>query len=698
MERTFTDHVAWEAANGKFLSASLEWLRLLLQSRLSHNPPARTAADNPPVSRTTATPLAVALRGGRRPADTPIASGNEPTPEQVPSDRLSAAAAAVRQAEAISPLPALVSLASTFGLSRFERDTLLLCAAPELDPSLAALYAQAQGNNAMTYATFALALSALPDPAWAVVSPQQGLRYWRLIEINQLAGQALTASALRADERIVNVLKGLNYLDDRFEPLTSRLEADLDVTLPDSQEIVVDQVTRQWRSPDGMTPVVQLAGADDSSKRLVAAHAAARCGLLTYHMRASLLPSQAGDLDSLARLWQRETMLLPIALYLDVDDASPRDDASPPVGQFLDRVRCPTFLAVRESWPDLGSLSTLLDVEPPTPGERATAWRGALTPDTDQAFIESLAGQFALDVPAIRAIAEASGDAQQIWRTCRSRTRPRLDALAKRLEPRVSWDDLVLPEEQLTMLHQIADQVAHRTTVYEKWGFGERITRGLGVSTLFAGPSGVGKTMGAEVLANHLDLDLYRIDLSAIVSKYIGETEKNLRQLFDAAEGGGVILFFDEADALFGKRSEVKDAHDRYANTQTNDLLQRMEEYSGLSILATNMRRALDGAFMRRLRFIVEFPFPGLDERRAIWEKAFPERAPRGHLDFDRLAELRLTGGMARNIALNAAFLASASGSEITMPTVLQAARTEFRKLELPIREQDFAWFEERVL
>ena len=247
------------------------------------------------------------------------------------------------------------------------------------------------------------------------------------------------------------------------------------------------------------------------------------------------------------------------------------------------------------------------------------------------------------------------------------------------------------PQEQLDLLHEIGDQVAHRNTVYDNWGFGERITRGLGISALFAGVSGGGKTLAAEVLANELDLDLYRVDLSAVVSKYIGETEKNLRRLFDAAESGSVILFFDEADALFGKRTEVKDSHDRYANIESSYLLQRMEAYGGLSILATNMRHSLDAAFMRRIRFVVEFPFPERDERKLLWQKAFPDNAPTKRLDFDRLAELRVTGGMARNIALNAAFRAASSDQSISMPAVLDAARTEYQKLELPVRSQDFA-------
>jgi SpoVK/Ycf46/Vps4 family AAA+-type ATPase len=300
-------------------------------------------------------------------------------------------------------------------------------------------------------------------------------------------------------------------------------------------------------------------------------------------------------------------------------------------------------------------------------------------------------------VPGISDIARTvppvpeAGLADRLWDACLASTRPRLDALAQRIEPKATWDQFVLPEAELTLLHQIAQQVAKRSTVYETWGFADRMSRGLGISALFTGPSGTGKTMAAEVIANDLRLSLYRIDLSAVVSKYIGETEKNLRQLFDAAEEGGALLFFDECDALFGKRSEVKDSHDRYANIEINYLLQRMESYRGLAILATNMRSALDEAFVRRLRFIVQFPFPGPPERRAIWARVVPEPVPTDPLDLDRLAGFAATGGMIHSIALNAAFAAAHSGSPVTMRAVLDAARGEFRKFDLPFRDRDFA-------
>jgi len=311
-------------------------------------------------------------------------------------------------------------------------------------------------------------------------------------------------------------------------------------------------------------------------------------------------------------------------------------------------------------------------------------------------------GQFDLNLATIRSIAGSSAEVEQrsdagdlhrrLWDACLASTRPELDVLAQRIEAKATWEQIVLPPAEMALLRQIADQVPQRTIVYEEWGFGRRMNRGLGISALFAGDSGTGKTMAAEIMANHLRLNLYRIDLSAVVSKYIGETEKNLRRLFDAAEEGGAILFFDEADALFGKRSEVKDSHDRYANIEVNYLLQRMESYRGLAIMATNARKALDSAFIRRLRFIVNFPFPGIADRRLMWEKALPPETPVGALDFDRLACLNLTGGSISNVALNAAFLAARMGEPVTMVSVLNAALAELRKLERPFNEADLAW------
>jgi len=247
------------------------------------------------------------------------------------------------------------------------------------------------------------------------------------------------------------------------------------------------------------------------------------------------------------------------------------------------------------------------------------------------------------------------------------------------------WEDLILPEMQMSALRQLAAQSRNRMMVYEQWGFSARGRRGLGLSALFSGPSGTGKTLAAEVLAADLQLDMFRIDLSAVVSKYIGETEKNLKQVFDAAESGGVLLLFDEADAIFGKRAEVKDSHDRYANIEVGYLLQRMESFQGIAVLTTNTKASLDKAFQRRLRFSVDFPFPDAAHRAAIWARVFPEQTPTEALDAAKLASLNMSGGNIRNIALNAAFLAAEAGSAVRMEHLLQATQLEAVKTERPI-------------
>ena len=282
-----------------------------------------------------------------------------------------------------------------------------------------------------------------------------------------------------------------------------------------------------------------------------------------------------------------------------------------------------------------------------------------------------------------------SAGTDELWKTCRSLARPKLEDLALRVVPSANWDDLVLPDLQMEVLRQLSAQVRHRMRVYETWGFSGKGRRGLGVSALFAGETGTGKTLAAEVLACDLGLDLYRIDLSAVVSKYIGETEKNLKQVFDAAEEGGVLLLFDEADALFGKRGEVNDSHDRYANIEVGYLLQRMETYQGLAILTTNLKGSLDRAFQRRLRFSINFSFPDAKQRQAIWSRVFPATTPTRALDLKKLAQLNVAGGNIRNIAVNAAFLAAESGGPVEMMHLLQAARLEAHKIERPLSEAE---------
>jgi hypothetical protein len=571
----------------------------------------------------------------------------------------------------------------------------------ELDMRLASLCARAQDDANRPYPTFALALALFDNVRWDIVSPERPLRYWRLIEISQPNAQPLSTSALRADERIVNYIKGLDYLDDRLAAFIVPLEVDTEQKqLPASQQAVVTTIIQQLQRSPATLPVLQLVGPDALSKQLIAYAASTTLQRYLHRIPAEMIPIQAADLETLARLWHRESLLLPIALYLDMQesDGSTGEGHMHPITRFLARSQGIFFLGVRETWTRVGRVYVALDVDRPTQSEQRAVWQDALgeAAGNNPAL---LSGQFSLNLPTIYRIAhdelnvhdadDATELAHRLWDACRMLVRPRLDVLAQRLDLKATWDDLVLPKEEKDMLQQIADQVGQRSKVYGEWGFAEKMNRGLGINALFAGESGTGKTMAAEVIANALRLNLYRIDLSAVVSKYIGETEKNLRRLFDAAEDGGAILFFDEADALFGKRSEVKDSHDRYANIEINYLLQRMEAYRGLAILATNMKSALDTAFVRRLRFIINFPFPGPAERKSMWERVFPAQTQKDTLDYDRLARLNLTGGSIHNVALNAAFLAAQAGTNVTMKLVLDAARAEFRKLERPVNEAD---------
>ena len=337
------------------------------------------------------------------------------------------------------------------------------------------------------------------------------------------------------------------------------------------------------------------------------------------------------------------------------------------------------------------------EVNYPSRAERRQLWERVLGSSlpVSGSELDAVAVQFRLsarDIGEAAAVLAADGrraDSATLWRACRRGRPTKLSDLAQRIEPVAGWKRLILPDAQKQILSQIAMHMRHRLTVYDDWGFAQHSSGGIGVGVLFAGESGTGKTLAAEVLAHELHLDLYRIDLAAVVSKYIGETEKNLSQVFDAAEGTGAMLLFDEADALFGKRSEVKDSHDRYANIEVSFLLQRMEAFHGLAILTTNNKAAIDGAFIRRLRFVVQFSFPDLHQREAIWRASFPAATPLKDIDWAKLARLNVTGGTIRNIALAAAFLAAEQGKPVTMGHLLRAAGLDAAKREKPLNDAE---------
>jgi ATPase family protein associated with various cellular activities (AAA)/winged helix domain-containing protein len=600
---------------------------------------------------------------------------------------------------------ALDELCAVFGLSAFERDLLVLCAGVELDSSFAALCAAAQGDPQRAYPTWSLALAALPSPYWRALTPGAPLRRWRLLEVGN--GSALTVSPLRIDERVLHYLTGVDGVDERLAGLVSPVH-DPGALVPSHQQIA-ERVASIWtKGRPGTSPsVIQLCGDGVADMRAVAHAACNGLGLRLFVLAGDTLPAAPHEIEVLARLWQREAALGSSVLLVECDDAEGTTLAR--LRQLIDRTSCALLVARRERI-RLGHRPTVsIDVPKPTSPEQRAVWRSALGTVAVglNGQVELLVSHFNLNSDAIRnatvdALAAASHHGadvgRAVWNACRVQSRPRLEDLAQRIEGAPAWDDLVLPDAQRQVLREISTHVRHRLTVYEQWGFGRPGSRGLGISAMFAGASGTGKTLAAEVLATDLDLDLYRVDLSSVVSKYIGETEKNLRRIFDAADQGGAILLFDEADALFGKRSEIKDSHDRYANIEVSYLLQRMEVFRGLAILTTNMRSALDSAFLRRIRFSVQFPFPDPGQRAEIWRRIFPPDAPTEGIDLEKLAQLNIAGGNIRNIALHAAFLAADDGRPLGMGHLLRAARTEYAKAERPLTESEIQGWPDSVV
>jgi hypothetical protein len=586
----------------------------------------------------------------------------------------------------IEPPAAIDRLTETFGLSIFEREVLLLCAGTEMDSELASECGTAQGLPHAAPATFGLALGLLADPHWSAVTPVRPLRRFHLVEVDVSTRGGLATAPLRLDERALHYLAGVNVVDQRLQSL---LQPSASPTwIAESHQATAAEILRSLENQ--RVPVFQLCGDDPHGQEDIAAMVTQQMGLHLFALQAEELPPVGPDLDQLNILWQREALMLPAALLLRCGEG-----VTPPVRYLIERFQGMVFLGAREPV-RLNRVSQNLDVNRPPPLEQKLLWEKALGPTATNlnGSLEAVSQQFRLSARSIFStgtLLQSLTQPEDLWNTCRSMARPRLSELAQRIAPSAGWEDLILPDLQKQILRQIASQVRHRMKVYQTWGFATKSSRGLGVSALFTGESGTGKTMAAEVLAQELDLDLYRIDLSSVVSKYIGETEKNLKQVFDAAEEGGVILLFDEADALFGKRSDVRDSHDRYANIEVSYLLQRMEAYQGLAILTTNLKSAMDRAFQRRLRFTVNFPFPDATQREAIWSRIFPPQTPTHGLNHKHLSQLNVAGGNIRNIALTAAFLAADEGSEkpIDMTHLARAARLEAEKIQRPLSEAE---------
>ena len=599
--------------------------------------------------------------------DAALALAREPGPEHA-GDRLAAAAEL---------------------LDLDDRDTALLalCAAPELDARLGRLFGFLHDDLTRRLASPRLAARLLGDgdagrlDVLARLSAGGRLRRIGAVAlVDEDSGIPVTDWLLKIDPALAGHLLGAEL--QPADP-TDRLVAAADDT---GRPATVAEL-RGLIGPD--TVPVLAVGAD--APELLAA-ALGRPVLVVSGRHAAAQ-------DAAGAAWLRAA-LAGAAPCFAVDELDPvhRETA----GAVLARLDAPVLLWARSAAGlPLGDLSVMVVSVPQlTFAERVTAWQRVL-PEAD---VDGVAARFRLGLGQISraagiARASARGDGRaslasgDLERGAREASRTALGTLATRVEPRHGWDDLVLPSRQVEQLRQIDARLRHRDLVLSGWGFERVAGRADGLKILFAGPSGTGKSMAASVLAAGLGLDLFRIDLAGLVSKYVGETEQNLERLFAAAHDANAVLFFDEADALFGKRSEVKDAHDRYANIEVAYLLQRMEDHPGAVVLATNLRSNMDDAFLRRLDVVVDFPLPTVEDRERLWRHMLPDEAPvADDVDVAALAKLfEVTGGSIRNCTVTAAFLAAADGGTITMAHLVQAVALEYRKNGRLTLEADFA-------
>jgi AAA+ superfamily predicted ATPase len=595
--------------------------------------------------------------------------------------------------------------AGRLGLAELDLGILLVALAPEVDLRYERLYAYLQDDVTRKRPTVELVLDLLCETAaekldararFAADAPLVAHGLVRLVAEAAQPDPPLLARAVRLDEQLVELLLGAEAPDGQLEPF-ARFESADATDAPDLGIAEADEPLRlHFYGPAG-------SGRLAAARRLAADRGAP---LLVVDLPRTV--DADPDLERLPALFLRAALLRDALVHVTGVDvlASPeRAAAARRLEAALRRHPGPVVLAGTEERlpPDLPELVGVAFAVPDAVARRAL-WHAALRRegiDADSADVEALAGHFRLTGGRIaRAAAGAaraarvqgsSPTAADLFAAARAQSGAALGALARKITPRYAWDDFVLPQDRLAQLQELSAVVRHRPLVYDEWGFERRLSLGKGLNVLFAGPSGTGKTMAAEILAGELGLDLYAIDLAGVVSKYIGETEKNLSRIFAAAETANAILFFDEADALFGKRTEVRDSHDRYANVEISYLLQRLEAHEGIVILASNLRKNMDEAFVRRLHATIEFPFPDEQHRRRIWETIWPRETPLADdLDFATLARrFELAGGSIRNVALAAAFLAADDGRVVTNEHVLRAIRRELQKIGKVLTESE---------
>ena len=623
--------------------------------------------------------------------------------------------------------PALKRLTALFGLSPMDADLLMIALAPDLDLRYEQLYAYLQDDVTRKRPSADLALGLLcPDleskiAARRHLSPDAPLIRHGLLSLASDPSHPMPPflkKSLVVDERIVDFILAGTTMDAAlrpwvrpYPPVSPRIPPVLENASDEQLQRLVEGAASD---PSGL--ILYFEGSYGMGRKAMAADLSRRRRLGLLVARAERLGEvDVPEIGPLMQCLVRESLLQDAAVYMEgfdrlLEEENPHRLAE--VFRAFETGPAMVFLAGDAAWEPNRDLClrpfVRVTFARPAYGRRLAVWHQSLNGDIDPVDRECLgavAGKFRFSGGQILDAADTArnlarfrnGQAgkvhpEDLYEACRLHSNRRLGRLARKIVPRATWADIVLPADCLAQLRAITLSVRHRAQVFEHWGFDRKLSLGKGINALFAGPSGTGKTMAAEVIAHDLHLDLYKIDLSTVVSKYIGETEKNLARIFNEAETSNAILFFDEADALFGKRSEVKDSHDRYANIEISYLLQKMETFEGVAILATNLRKNMDDAFVRRLAFTIHFPFPEAAHRRRIWQGIWPDATPvSADVDLDFMArQFRLAGGNIKNIALAAAFLAADDGRRVTMPHLIRATRQEFHKMGKACVKTDF--------
>ncbi len=630
----------------------------------------------------------------------------------------------------------LSHLTYIFQLDRFEVDCILICLAPELDTKYERLYAYIQNDVTRKSPTVDLVLKLLCHTLEEKTMTRHFFSSHAQLFKHHIVGMSedqkerhgpLISRSLKLDDRIVDFLLGYHQqIDARLKSIVTlrKPQAGLqDITI--SEEImektshIVSRLKGDNKKSGLSYPdktIIYLKGPRDNGQQQTAEAICHELDLIMLNVNMEELSDAGMSFGLSLDLIFREALLQDLAVYFKGFDSlfekSEKNNSKEIL--FLDGIKEFPGLIFLEagdgSQPhDRINSTTFLTLEFHVPSYpvRKKLWETHINghPVHKDADIESLANRFqftggqvreafqiARNTSIMRKAGGPSITMEDLYEGCRAASNQKLASLATKIKPRYGWDDIVLPGDELSQLKDICNYVRFKHIVYGDWGFDKKLTLGKGLNALFHGPSGTGKTMASEVIAKDLGLDLYKIDLSTVVSKYIGETEKNLNLIFKEAETSNSILFFDEADAIFGKRSEVKDAHDRYANIEVGYLLQKMEEYQGIVILASNLMKNMDDSFVRRMHFQVELPFPDEEHRFRIWKTVFPREAPRDeNIDFDFLAmKFKVAGGNIKNIILSSAFLAAENTGKIGMKHIIMSTKREFQKMGRLSIESDF--------